>query len=110
MRVLGLSFTNPVGTVGVLDVCLYLGRGIGPGSGGVGWCYVCLSCESGFSVYMSGPGICILCFGAPSVRSCCTLWISASYSVFCFMADIANRDLVLSRHHSLVGCVVWSHH
>ena len=33
MRELGLSFTNPVGTGGVLDVCLYFGCG---GVGGVG--------------------------------------------------------------------------
>ena len=33
MRGLGLDFTNPVGTGGVLDVCLYLGCG---GVGGVG--------------------------------------------------------------------------
>ena len=38
-----------------------MGRGHGPGSGGVGWCYVCVSCESGLSVYMAGPGICVLC-------------------------------------------------
>ena len=31
--------------------CMWgVGRGLGPGSGGVGWCYVCVSCESGFSV------------------------------------------------------------
>ena len=62
MRELGLGFTNPVGTGGVLDVCLCfgcggvggvggeVGRGLGPGSGAVGWCYVCMRCESGFSV------------------------------------------------------------
>ena len=33
MRGLGLGFTNPLGTGGVLDVCLYLGCG---GVGGVG--------------------------------------------------------------------------
>ena len=33
MRRLGLGFTNPVETVGVLDVCLYFGFG---GVGGVG--------------------------------------------------------------------------
>ena len=27
MRGLSLGFTNPVGTEGVFDVCLYLGRG-----------------------------------------------------------------------------------
>ena len=27
-----------------------VGRGLGPGSGGVWWCYVCVSCESGLSV------------------------------------------------------------
>ena len=48
MRGLGLDFTNPMGTGGVLDVCLCFG--LGPGSGGVGWCYVCVRCESGFSV------------------------------------------------------------
>ena len=62
MRELGLSFTNPVGTGGVLDICLCFGCG---GVGGVGgqwvggldqgrmrwtWWYVCVRCESGFSV------------------------------------------------------------
>ena len=58
MRELGLGFTNPVGTGGVLDVCVFwlrwcrwgVGRGLGPGSGAVGWCYVCVRCEPGFSV------------------------------------------------------------
>ena len=55
MRGLGLGFTNPVRTGGVLDVCLCLGccgvgRGSGPVSGGVGWCYVCVRCVSGLSV------------------------------------------------------------
>ena len=36
VRGLALGFTNPVGTWGVLDVCL--------------GCYVCVRCESGFSV------------------------------------------------------------
>ena len=60
MRELGLGVTNPVGTGGVLDMCLCFGCG---GVGGVGgewvggldqgrerWCYVCVRCESGFSV------------------------------------------------------------
>ena len=39
--------------------CMWgVGRGLGPGSGGV--CYVYVSCESGFSVWMSGQCICIL--------------------------------------------------
>ena len=62
MRELGLGFTNPLGTGGVLDMCLCFGcggvggvggewvGGLGPGSGAVGWCYVCVRCESGFSV------------------------------------------------------------
>ena len=59
MRELGLGFTNPLGTGGVLDMCLCFGCGgvggewvwgIGQGSGAVGWCYVCVRCESGFSV------------------------------------------------------------
>ena len=55
MRELGLGFTNPVGTGGVLDmVCFGFGgvggvggegRGVGPASGAVGWCYVCVSLD-----------------------------------------------------------------
>ena len=59
MRELVLGFTNPVGTGGVLDMCLCFGCG---GVGGVGeeWVggldqgrgryYVCVRCESGLSV------------------------------------------------------------
>ena len=57
----GLDFHNPVGTGGVLYVCLCLGCSgvggvIGEWVGGLdqgleGWCYVGVSCESGFSVY-----------------------------------------------------------
>ena len=60
MRGLGLAFTNPVGTGGVLDVCVCFGCGSVGGVGGEwvggldhgleGWCYVCVRCESGFSV------------------------------------------------------------
>ena len=64
MRELGLGFTNPLGTGGVLDMCLCFGCGgvggvggecprgrvLGQGSGAVGWCYICVRCESGFSV------------------------------------------------------------
>ena len=61
MRELGLGFTHPVGTGGVLDMCVFwlrwcgwcrwgVGRGFGPGSGAVGSCYVCVRCESGLSV------------------------------------------------------------
>ena len=81
-----------MGTGGVLDVCMCLvcsgvsGYGLGPGSGGVGWCYVCLSrCVDGRSRYlyiMLGGYLHIL--GAPSVQSCCTLSISASYHVFVY--------------------------
>ena len=52
MRELGLGFTNPLETGGVLDMCVFwlrscgwcrwgVGRGLGQGSGAVGWCYVC---------------------------------------------------------------------
>ena len=44
MRGLGVGFTNPVGTWGVLDVCLCLGYG---GEGGVG---------SVDGVLVGGPG------------------------------------------------------
>ena len=57
-----LGFTNPLGTGGVLDMCLCFGCGGVGGVGGEwvggldrgrerwGWCYVCVRCESGFSV------------------------------------------------------------
>ena len=61
IRGLGLGITTPVGTGGMLDLCLCLGCGcvwcrwgmgrrLGPGSRRVGWCYVCMNCESGFFV------------------------------------------------------------
>ena len=55
IRGLGLDFTNPVETGGVLDVCQCfgcggVGMGLGPWSGGVVLCYVCVRCESGLSV------------------------------------------------------------
>ena len=77
MRGLGLGFTNPVGTGGVLDVCLCFGcggvgrewvGGLDPGSEAVGWCYVCVSVDS-------------LCRWQVQVSvycTCCTLWTSAS--------------------------------
>ena len=93
----GLDFTNPVGTGGgVGHVSVFglrwcrrgVGRGLGPGSGGVGLCYVCVSlcrCVDGRSRHLYivlGGYLGIL--GAPRVQSCCTLWISASYSVFVY--------------------------
>ena len=51
---IGLGLYQSLGTGGVLDVCLCfvfsvvwgVGRGLGPGSGGVGCCYVCVSLDS----------------------------------------------------------------
>ena len=57
MRELGLGFTNPVGTGGVLDMYLCFGCGGvggewvgGLDQGSVGWCYACVRCESRFSM------------------------------------------------------------
>ena len=60
MRGLGLDCTYPVGTGGVLDVCLCFGCGDVGGVGGKwvgcldqgleGWCYVCVRCKFGFFV------------------------------------------------------------
>ena len=58
-----LALPNPVGTGGVLDMCLCFGcggvggvgggwvggRGLDQGRERRGWCYVCLRCESGLS-------------------------------------------------------------
>ena len=89
MRGLRLGFTNPVGTEGVRDVCLWLGCcGVGgvEGSRLVPWSmiweggivlYMC--CESGFCVYGRSRYLSIVLIGylhilgTPSVQSCCTL-------------------------------------
>ena len=34
------------GHVSVFLTVMWVGRGLGPGSGAVGWCYVCVRCES----------------------------------------------------------------
>ena len=52
---IGFDFTNPVGTGGVLDVCLCFGGVGGEWVGGLdqgleGWWYACVRLESGFSV------------------------------------------------------------
>ena len=64
-----------------------------------GWCYVCVSCESGFFCVDDKSRYLHIVLGgylrflvSPSVQSCCTISISASYHVF-FMTDIANPDL-----------------
>ena len=50
--------------------------GLRPGSGRVRWCYVCVSLD-----YLCRWQV-LLLLGVPSVQSCCTLSISASYHVF----------------------------
>ena len=78
---------------------------LGPGTGGVGLCVcelcVWIFCVDGRSMYLYivlGGYLVIL--GAHIVKSCCTLWISAS-TVYLFMADIANPDLFVC------GCRTW---
>ena len=69
---MGLGFSNPVGTRGVWDVCVFwiavvyvvlgsVSRCLGPETGRVVRCYVCVCCEPGFFVKMAAPGICVLC-------------------------------------------------
>ena len=76
-----ISLTFTAGSVCLCGVCSHaVVLGLGPGSGMMGWCYVCVSCVDGRSRYLYivlGRYLRIL--GAPSVHSCCTLSISASY-------------------------------
>ena len=89
MRGLGLGFTNPSETGGVLDVF------------GLRWCYVWILCVSGRSRYLYivlGGYLCIS--DAHSVQSCCTVSISAS-TVYLSVSDIANPYLCAR------GCRTW---
>ena len=103
---------------GVLDVCLYLGCG---SVGGVGGEWVVgleqglewwggVLCVYGSYMYLYSVIVGYLrILGAPSVQSCCTLWISASYiPVFVYGRYCKYRlvcvwllNLDLSRHHPL---------
>ena len=78
MRGLCLGFANPVGT-GECGTCVCVASRVG-GVGGLakegGVMYVCLD----YLCRWLGGYLCILC--EPSVQSCCTLLISASYRVF----------------------------
>ena len=79
------------GSVGRVSVYGLRGVGgdwvwLGTGCRIVGWCFICASCESGLFVYKAGPrymyivlGGYLRILGAPNVKSCCTLSISASY-------------------------------
>ena len=75
-----------------------MGRGLGPGSGGVGWCFVWVRCESGFSVYMAGPGICVLCLADTCASEVHTVFNPvAPYgyllpNMYLFIVDITNPD------------------
>ena len=75
-----------------------MGKGLGPGSGGVGWYYVCVRCELGFSVYMAGPSICVLCLAdtcASEVHPVFNPVVPYVYllpNMYLFIADITNPD------------------
>ena len=90
-----------------------MGRRLGPGSGGVGWCYICVSPDfyvddrSRYLYIVLGGYLRIL--AVPSVQSCCTISISASYHVFVYgryrksrLVFVLLSDLDLSRHHPLL--------
>ena len=78
---LGLGFTNPVGTEGVLDVCLWWCRW-GLERGLEGWADVCMSWQVQVSVYCARR--------IPAHLRCtqcsilCTISISASHRVFVY--------------------------
>ena len=68
---------------------------------------ICVDGKSRYLYIVFGGYLRILC--APSVQSCCTLWISASYSVFGYgryrksiLVCVRVSDLDLSRHHPLL--------
>ena len=69
-----------------------MGRGLGPGSGGLG------GVMSGFPVYMAGPGICVLCLVdtcASEVHPVFNPVAPYGYllpNMYLFIADITNPD------------------
>ena len=79
VRGLGLSF-NPVGTGSLGSVLGLWWFGVcewhEAGFVRLGWCYVCVQCESG--LFAQSRHI----LGAPSVQSCCSISICASYHQF----------------------------
>ena len=93
MRELGLGFTNPVGTGGVLDICLYFGCG---SVGGVGGEWV-----GGLDQGRERWGICVLC-----LADTCTSEVHPVFNplapyghllsdMYLFMADITNPDFLV---------------
>ena len=115
MRGLCLRFTNPVGTGGVLDVCLCLGCCVGrEWVGGLAWVWrggvvLCL-CELRVQIfYVEGRSrylFIVFCrylrtLGETSLQSCCTLWISTSYRVFVYGIYRKFRLLFVC------GCRTW---
>ena len=91
MRGLVLGFTNPVEIWGLLDQGL-------EGRGSVNVCVSCVDDSSRYLYIVLGGYLRIL--GAPSVQSCCTLWISASYCVFVY-GTYRKSDLFVC------GCRTW---
>ena len=110
MRELGLGFTNPVGTGGVLDMCLCFGCGGGEWvgglvQGGVGWCYVCVSLDSRCRWQVS----CVLC-----LADTCTSEVHPVFNpvapygyllsdMYLFMADITNPDFLVLSCRTWIG-------
>ena len=85
---LGLGFTNPVRTEGVVDVCLCFGCQLGPGSGGVAWCDLCVGCESVFSVYMVFPVYVYCDWRIPAYLRCTQCSILLHLMDICFITCI----------------------
>ena len=91
MRGLCLGFTNPVGTGGVLDVCVCLGCG----GGGV---VLCLCYLSRWQVQVS-----VYCaWRIPAHRRCTQCSILLHLMDISFLTCICLSDLDLCRHHLLL--------
>ena len=105
MRRFCLDFTNPVGIVGVLDVCLCFGCG---GVGGVGWDWV--------GVWMGGVvlclcelRVCIICVDGRSRYLCIVFGGYLYFAPLRSLFGLLSLSEIIELHTLYAGCLEHMH-